>query len=251
MLKEIEHSPIGSPATVSPSTLKLSNFELNEQDQLATSTAMAKYLEYIALSASSSSQMCDLQNYLQWLSMEDKVEKSAYTYLKVINKNADCKETILEALCTLHKELDDSNTMQYLVVVGDYKTYNHIQTVKQTYTKQLQWVIPFPGDFHTLRNYQEALMKIYWDAGVKEIANKSGYRGETLTQLGKCSNFSIATNFFFQVWEALYSHMYTTYIEVNKEDCPISEKAFIAYLEKKRSRMIIGNFGYALYWKTV
>ena len=76
---------------------------------------------------------CDLQTYLQRLSKEEKVEKSAYTYLKVINKNADREETILEALCTLHKELDVSNTMQYLVVAGDYKTYNHIQTVKQTY----------------------------------------------------------------------------------------------------------------------
>ena len=120
--------------------------------------------------------MCDLQKYLQRQSKEEKIEKSAYTYLKVINKNADCKETILEALCTLHKELDVSNTMQYLVVAGDYKTYNHIQTVKQTYTKQLQWVIPFPGDFHMLQNYQEALMKIYWDAGLKEIASKCGYQ---------------------------------------------------------------------------
>ena len=67
----------------------------------------------------------------------------------------------------LHKELDVSNTVQYLVVAGDYKTYNHIQTVKQTYAKQLPWVTPFPGDFHTLQNYQEAVMKIiYWDAGL-------------------------------------------------------------------------------------
>ena len=44
--------------------------------------------------------------------------------------------------------------MQYLVVAGDYKTYNHIQTVK--HTKQLQWVIPFPG----LDQYLELLRAI-------------------------------------------------------------------------------------------
>ena len=78
-------------------------------------------------------------------------------------------------------------------------------------------------------------MKVYWDAGVKDIASKCGYRGETLTHLGKCSNFSITTNFFFQVWESLYSHMYITFTEANSGDCPTSEKAFLAYLEKKKT----------------
>ena len=236
LLHEIEQSPADFQAPLTPSNMDLSNFELNECDRLAECIAKHNYFNYIAMkiaSTSSSSTMCDLQTYLQRLTRSDKVEQSAYTYLKVINKNADCKETILEALCTLHKELDVGNAMQYLLVAGDYKTYNHIRSLKQTYTEKLKWVIPFPGDFHTLHNYQEALMKIYWDAGLKQIASRSGYRGETLTQLGKCSNFSITTNFFFQVWEAVYSRMYTTFISANREDCMTSEKEFIAFLEKK------------------
>ena len=52
----------------------------------------------------------------------------------------------------------------------------------------------------------------YWDAGLKQIAAASGYRGETLTSLSKCSNFSNTTNFFFEACEALYQHMYNQYI---------------------------------------
>ena len=64
----------------------------------------------------------------------------------------------------------------------------------------------FSGDFHTLQNYQEALMKIYWDAGLKDIASKCGYRGETLTHLGKCSNFSIT--FFSSMGISLLAHVH-------------------------------------------
>ena len=91
-----------------------------------------------------------------------------------------------------------------------------------------------------LQNYQEALMKIYWDAGLKDIASKCGYRGETLTHLGKCSNFSITTNFFFQVWESLYSHTYITFTEANNAT---SEEAFLAYLERKETEDDNWNFG--------
>ena len=30
-------------------------------------------------------------------------------------------------------------------------------------------------------NYQKVIMKIYWDAGLKQIAEASGFRGEMLT----------------------------------------------------------------------
>ena len=45
-------------------------------------------------------------------------------------------------------------------------------------------------------------MKIYWDAGLKQIAEASGFRGETLASLERCSNF------FFLVWEALFQHVH-------------------------------------------
>ena len=163
-----------------------------------------------------------IQSYLQATSRISHTQKSEYTYLHVLNKNADNKETILEALSWLHHEFDVGNSIQHLVVTGDAKTYTHLINLKCEYGEALRWLVAFPGDFHTLRNYQEVLMKAYWDAGLKQLAAASGFRGETLTSLSKCSNYSITTSFLFEVWEALYTCMLTTFL---KQECADQQTA--------------------------
>ena len=168
-------------------------------------------------------QMCDLdksipqlvtkglQGYLSCISGDQSVESSDTTYLRVMDQNADSPETILEALSWLHHEFEVGKSIDHLIVAGDAKTCLHMTTLKQQYGEALQWLITFPGDFHLLKNYQEVLMTAYWDAGLRQIASASGYRGETLTSLSKCSNFNTTTTFFFEVWEALYQHMLKVY----------------------------------------
>ena len=78
--------------------------------------------------------------------------------------------------------------------------------LKSEYGEALDWLVTFPRDFHLMHNFQEVLMSAYWDAGLKQIAAASGYRGETLTGLTRCSNFTNTTTFLFEVWEALYHH---------------------------------------------
>ena len=94
--------------------------------------------------------------------------------LCILDKNADSKETILEALSWLH-EFNVGNSIQYLVVIGDAKTYTHLINLKCEYGEALRWLVAFPGEFHTLRNYQEVVMKAYWDAGLKQLAAASGF----------------------------------------------------------------------------
>ena len=69
--------------------------------------------------------------------------------------------------------------MDYLIVAGDAKTYAHMITLNEQYGEALQWQTAFPGDFYLVRKYREVLMSAYWDAGLKQMAAVSGYRGET------------------------------------------------------------------------
>ena len=48
------------------------------------------------------------------------------------------------------------------------------------YGSALSNVLIFPGDWHTLKNYQPVLMKAWYHAGLKDIARATGYRAETL-----------------------------------------------------------------------
>ena len=138
--------------------------------------------------------------------LNKETEVTDVSYLRVLNRNADDPETILEVLSWLHKELQVGSAAKYLLVAGDEKTYNHMIQLKSEYGEALDWLVTFPGDFHLMRIYQEVLMSAYWDAGLKQIAAASGYRGETLTSLSRCSNFTNTTTFLFEVWEALFHH---------------------------------------------
>lgn len=48
------------------------------------------------------------------------------------------------------------------------------------------------GDRHVLKNYQEVLMKIFWDARLKGIA-KLAHKNMTLKSLVSCSNIQVPT----------------------------------------------------------
>ena len=44
------------------------------------------------------------------------------------------------------------------------------------YGEELDWLIPYHGDFHLLTyNFKTALIKPYYDAGLKSMAGAAGY----------------------------------------------------------------------------
>ena len=66
-------------------------------------------------------------------------------------------------------------TREYLVIEGDQKLHEVLQSQKFEYSKDLDWAIPIPSDWHMLMNYQSAIMKPYFDAGLKDLAKAAGY----------------------------------------------------------------------------
>lgn len=138
-------------------------------------------------------------------------EPAVVQYLSIVDLHADSVEAMSEVDTMLYREYICTTGAQHLIVAGDAKTYLRLRELKHQYGSELDWLLPFVGDWHVLYNYQKVLMKVYFEAGLKHLAKASGFRAETLTSLGKASNFKRTHAFLMQVWEALYRHMFEQY----------------------------------------
>ena len=135
---------------------------------------------------------------------------STVYYMELINENPDCTETmslVAEDLLAKFDEAQDG----WVILVGDGKSYRHLMNIKKQYSTALRKLLIFPGDWHILKNYQPILMKVYYSAGLRELAKNSGYHGSTLKSVEQCSNFKRTHYFLLQAWEALYREMLHTY----------------------------------------
>lgn len=69
------------------------------------------------------------------------------------------------------------------------------------------------SDWYLIKDYQETLMRVYYDAGLKNLVVATDFRAETLTHLQKCSNFQHAHHFLIEAWEAMLQHLYRLFIQ--------------------------------------
>ena len=61
---------------------------------------------------------------------------------------ADSKDTLMSMLHDLYDEFIHTATgNKYLVVEGDAKIYELLQSLKLEYSDELGWLIPYPGDW--------------------------------------------------------------------------------------------------------
>ena len=67
-----------------------------------------------------------------------------------------------------------------------------------------------------LKNSQPVLMKIYFDAGLKQLANLAGHRGETMKALANCTTFKRTHRFILKSWEAFYMYMYEEFLKTSE-----------------------------------
>ena len=164
-------------------------------------------------------------------------EPADIVYLSIVDMNADTIEAMSEVAAMLHKEYIATTGAQHLIVAGDAKTYLRLKELKHEYGTDLDWLLPFIGDWHVLFNYQKALMKVYYEVGLKYLAKASGFKAETLTSLANSSNFKRTHAFLLQAWEVLYRYMFEVYRTQCSPDITASEAMF----EDIRDRLLQCN----------
>ena len=129
-------------------------------------------------------------------------EISKVHFIAVLDEKSDDKKTVLKILNLLHSRFRVGTAVNHVIVVGDGKSYDTLMKLKFEYGKALQWLLIYPGDWHLLKNVQPVLLKIYYEAGLKDAA-KVLHSGARLKALSECTRFPLVQNFLFQVWEAL------------------------------------------------
>ena len=128
-------------------------------------------------------------------------------YLSVIDQKVDDELTLINRL---HDDFIVKLYKQWLLLETIGAVYHKIQSIKTEYGEELSWLIPFQGDWHRLKNYQKVLMKIYYDAGLHELAVASGYPPNSIKN---STIFSRTHDFLLEAWERLYQHFLTVFLQ--------------------------------------
>ena len=158
-------------------------------------------------------------------------EQSLFSYLRVLDQPADSPQTLKHCIQLLYDTFKVTVDVNHLVVIGDGATFKMLCEIKREYGDALEWLIPYIGDWHLLKNYQEVLMKLFWDAGLKSLA-KSVHKNLTLQSLANCSNFKRTHRFFLQVHESIFALQFLSFLDQRKEDAQImSNTSFMKEIE--------------------
>ena len=69
----------------------------------------------------------------------------------------------------IHKEFIVGKKLRNFVLAGDAKTHDYLVKLKAEEGEDLDWLIPFIGDFHVCFNYHKVIKRIFWDAGLHDL----------------------------------------------------------------------------------
>ena len=129
------------------------------------------------------------------------VEPSHIYHMEKLNENPDSNDTMRHDAEILLDSVKSDSQDGYIVLVGDGKTYEHLMQIKCLYGSELRKLLFFPGDWHTLKNYQPGFTTMW---ASKNWQRSQGFVGRHLTSLEKCSDFKRTHHFLLQVWQAMY-----------------------------------------------
>ena len=109
--------------------------------------------------------------------------------------------------------------VNYFVEITGNKPDKILVQLKQQYGKELDWLLPYMGDWHLLLNYGKTLMKIYKDAGLEELVCKY-HKGATAAIVIEGNSFEKTLNFFLECWETLYRYQIGKFLEMHTRNHP-------------------------------
>ena len=87
-------------------------------------------------------------------------QPSQMHYVELVDENPDSDETMALIADNLLEKFTTELSEASVVLVGDGKTYQHLMNIKHLYGPAFHNLLIFPGDWHTLKNYQPVLMKV-------------------------------------------------------------------------------------------
>ena len=187
--------------------LQLQNFQITPDENKLTSDTISMFTHYMLQKVAKNEQSCaviDLKSYITLINNLSPPEPSNVIHYKVMNQRCDDKATLLSAINDLYDEFIATKRMKWLLLEGDQATYVRVQSIKQEYGNGLEWLWPFPGDWHFLKNFQEVLLK---DAGLCDLAKASGYQPKSIGTVFKRTHY-----FLLEVWESFYRYFLSIYV---------------------------------------
>lgn len=104
--------------------------------------------------------------------------------------------------------------------------------LKREFPFDFDWVLPLPGDWHTLYNFQPVLKKIFWDAGLSNLAAEMEV-GVAMDTKG----FRRNNHFFLQLWES----MTRVFIKHFRAGAPQGYESAVAAVEELQNALQKGG----------
>ena len=185
-------------------TLTIKDFLLTDEEDQAVKEVKAMSTQYIFQKVANSDPNQTLINLQTYFSLSNNLsipECSSVIYFKVLDQRCDDKQTLLTIISDLYEEFIVPGKKEWVLLEGDQATYERLQSIKAEYGNDFAWMIPFPGDWHFLKNFQEVLVKVYFDAGLRDLAKASGYQSNSIG-----TNFKHTHKFLLETWVSLYRH---------------------------------------------
>jgi hypothetical protein len=137
--------------------------------------------------------------------------------------------------------MEVGKTVSDLLVVGDGKTFDYLIKIKDENPDDYKWMHPYLGEFHVLKNYSIALMKLYGPAGLYDLISLM-HKGRTEKCVSDCTDFDKTTLFLLQSWEAVYRLQLELFYKHLEEEssgasaCEFSKDIFLRHVSSSMDK---------------